>query len=389
MGVLGKERGFTERALFLAGVVLLVAGVAELLSPPGESPRLSPAKGAGEASSSSRAGSRSEEAGPVTVRAASRGEAARDEVPVPRGTGGPPPPSKKKLLIEGRVLLDPGVPRCGVGILLSADGYRWTRKFPGEDGRFRFQGLKEMPYDARIRLEGRPGKGDVSIPCIRPWREGEVGDPRLGRIDLRGRIHLFRLDPVFPGGRPARAFLLAWGDYLDVPDLCERRKGRPVTLLAWKDSVAVLVCARGSKVWRGEVREGVNRIVLEPGLPVKLILPRGFPVLPLRARLGCFLEYMGKESWVSQVLKDDYFRPPEKGGLIFRPEGDLAIRLPLPGEYKVGWMLWYRRKSGWEGMGTGRGSARIRVSRVHGPQVFLSGPDPQAVLDDLDKERRR
>lgn len=104
--------------------------------------------------------------------------------------------------IQGRVLLDPAVPPDLVEILLAPMDApdleyleHWERNdAPDDDGTFGFVRLLPGTYRATVRIENGVDDLEVREPVLVLGGEDTV----LADVDLRGRLHVFRLELVTP-----------------------------------------------------------------------------------------------------------------------------------------------------------------------------------------------
>ena len=192
--------------------------------------------------------------------------------------------------IVGCVLLDPGVP-CGLVSVRVACAYesasgesktaRYLAPLERSSGRFRIDGLP--PGWARIDIISA-GTGDPAVTI--DWIElieGEwVRDPRLDRIDLRGRYFAYRIDVLDELGRPIeRPFarrtdgsrVWRWStDESAEGTTCVRGRGEGLWVLTEDPVIDLEFGAEGYVTRRLDAVASDLYVVLHRELEVRLIL---------------------------------------------------------------------------------------------------------------------
>jgi len=177
--------------------------------------------------------------------------------------------------IQGRVLLDPGIP----GDLLYVDygpatfaederpwgSQTWVDR---DSGAFEIRGLKPRTWNLSLGLTTQSDPLMLIEGVIVPPAGGPVADPRL-EIDLRGKLHLHRVVVIdADGGRPRRINLFVQRDgqweAANAPN--------PKDFLDPEPSLRAIVGAEGWGRAEVELTGGEVQVRLPRGLPIRLEL---------------------------------------------------------------------------------------------------------------------
>lgn len=287
----------------------------------------------------------------VGLQASAEGLPSNQRLSVPCGAAGIELVLGKPGRLEGSVLLSPGIsPEILSVRLVAPPDETVERSTPGPDGTFRLAKIPPGVYRLELALE-RERQPLWSLPGLEMGPGTPPADPRLQRIDLRGRIRVIELLVEDERGRPipgACATLLAEGTTIDgLPGLVGTREawtgadGRAV--LHASRSVLLEVNAPGRRARRLEPAAGPNRVVLSPGIPVKLILEEQLelpaPPFYLYARLA-WTDDRGesREHWKQGA-------GPGTDGCL-GAERSTRVLLPGPGRYRVCWSWLVLRPTG-------------------------------------------
>ncbi|NOT32183.1 MAG: hypothetical protein HOP15_17185, partial [Planctomycetes bacterium] len=252
---------------------------------------------------------------------------------VMRGTGG----------LAGRLLLDPGVP-MKLGIGLRENG---TQAFASQiktksepDGHFECRHVPAGTYTLSVAIDG-----DVlcEVQSIVVVADEVTRDPRIQALDLRGRLHVFRLElvPPSPGtdmkssvsyvehGSAGRELTLG-----QQSTLAQQRQGDAVldivTPLARIDAT---VRVAGCRVERLSDLGPRTEVRLRAGYPVRLALPVGVLLPEPPFFLGVSLG--GEDAgWFAE------------GARFFDERGEALVHASEAGRARIRWILERRRDRG-------------------------------------------
>lgn len=288
--------------------------------------------------------------------------------------------------IVGSVLLDEGIPHDAVDVHIVSHGDgrldhlddRGAHDAPDEDGEFRLGPLLAGTYAVRVNLD------DVNEPLLLVEDVvvpggSDVRDPRLDRIDLRGRLFLHEVVLVPPEGHdaalqggiqfgPAGAEQLTGNAWLD---------GAEKRIVSESELLDLVVAARG---FRAERREGVREkvtIPLRTGLVARLVL-RGtarLPEPPVYVKAGL-------------ARPESSFEDLDWGAPTFDEEREIQVKVAAPGRLRVTWILEKRSaNSAVATMASVEPEEFVEVLDVQGVQtieVHLTDEQMQSILSALD-----
>lgn len=177
--------------------------------------------------------------------------------------------------IQGRVLLDPGIPgdllyvNYGPATFAEGEG-RWGRQthVDRESGVFEMRGLEPRIWNLSLHLTTQVEPLMVIDGVIVPPGGGPVADPRL-EIDLRGKLHLHRVVVTdADGGRPKRINLFVQRD----GEWDGANGPNPKDFLDPAPSLRAIVGAEGWGRAEVELTGGEVQVRLPRGLPIRLEL---------------------------------------------------------------------------------------------------------------------
>lgn len=180
--------------------------------------------------------------------------------------------------LAGRVLLDAGIPMTlQVRVLddqTSADVAKGEMHLE-RGGGFECLSLPAGSYTLSVSTEGEllAEVRDVVIVA------GEVTrDPRIQEIDLRGRLHVFRIRLVRPTRESFPPWELSWSQSgVGDPDRTRKRLSRApdVALVTPLARIDATLRVEGYRVEHLVDLAPETEVHLRPGYPVRLVLPRG------------------------------------------------------------------------------------------------------------------
>jgi len=302
----------------------------------------------------------------LKILAGKNGWFQEKEVLVAPGTTGITVVLRKGGTVKASFLVDPGVPLDRLQIHLETRGPDGKerlfspRKF-GKNEAF-WTGIPPGDFDLKIRLPFSP----ILVAEIGgiPIRAGEeTGDPRLRDIDLRGKIQVLDLEIVDEKGKEIHDAQLYWGKKFHRTAWI--RRGRPV-LLTPEGGRTFWILAPGCKLKKVQAGGRKMRIVLERGYRIRLVYSGEAPLPEGPFSLGVDLGLEKRKD--SGIPSFPFMYSPSA---YFGKDGTLETRVPLPGIYRVSWLLKVIRKSGWSSRGIPAGSRpSIEVRDVPGVQIF-------------------
>ena len=239
--------------------------------------------------------------------------------------------------VVGSILMDERIPHDALHVdIRGAEGWDLDylsdtngRTSPGDDGAFRLGPLLPGTYRVDVRLEG----ADEPLLRVEDVVVGlgeTVRDPRLDRVDLRGRLFVHELTLVQPEGDtdrvqggvqygPAGAEELEGSSWLD---------GTDVRIVCEDEAVDVVVGARGYRVERREGVRGEATFQLRKGLSVRLVLRGGarIPDPPVYVKAGL-------------TRPESTFEDMDWGAPAFDEEREIVVKVPAAGRLRVSWVL--------------------------------------------------
>jgi hypothetical protein len=253
--------------------------------------------------------------------------------------------------LAGRLELAPGVEVVSLRVRATAAGGQafrdTTEVLARPDASFEFEGLEPGPYRVDVRRVWDDAEFPLLVVDGVVVTEGKTRrDPRIDPLDLRDALHPLALEllethgaavhsghvELRPHGDPeARAVFAAFEHGL----LRVSGSGR---------SSDLVVRAPGHRSLRLEDVRGERRVVLEPGLPVRVRIPSDvLAVLPGTGSLRLGFFHASSPRREMRAVRGDQGRHAGWWGgsaLLEVPlEGrdELALLLPEPGTWNVGW----------------------------------------------------
>ncbi len=228
--------------------------------------------------------------------------------------------------IAGRVLYDGEERIPPIEIRITREDRPGRRLFQAgiaTDGNFETDRLPPGTYTVSLELDGsREPILDVSGVVIRP---GEITrDPRLAAVDLRGRIHSFRLTVVDVNGRlvaEPRASYRGAGDPEGESRNARSRNRGYLQIDTLLPSVDVEVRAPGFRDRRLVGLSSDERAVLDAGIPVRIVLADARVLPDSGYRVFVRLRPSDGRPWDSA------------GSAPIRSERGARLELPRPGTY--------------------------------------------------------
>ncbi len=257
--------------------------------------------------------------------------------------------------IAGSVLLDPGVPADAVRIGL-VGGANATP--PKEDGSFVLENLPAGNATLRIGAyvhgvsltsgEEKPvvdGERLVIVSDLRVVPGRTNRDPRIQSLDLRGRLHVFKVSVIDSAGRPvagARVTPVREGNRPVIPGQLTDSRG-VATFVSTKTSLMVSVRKAKFIGRRTDLSSGENEIVLVQGYVLKLRLAEGTSY-PDRASL--LLVRVSPEGKERQAVTPDESESGREDPFSFTRGWTQSLSLPGPGRYQVRLRIMQRLETG-------------------------------------------
>ncbi|MCZ6597243.1 MAG: hypothetical protein O7B99_06380 [Planctomycetota bacterium] len=277
--------------------------------------------------------------------------------------------------IAGRLLVDPGIePGRHVQVHLADPAGETvnTRRSNQKDGAFE---LRQVPPGV-WSLVIRAGESELErIEGIRV-RAGETAT--VDDIDLRGRLHRMRIDVVDVDGNPLSNIRLSWrpaGDESAQPRLDNAWRGF-VELVSEHVALDIEVFAVGYRTARLEGVGSDRTVVLQPGIPIRLILRGELPSLGPEYSLQTSTRYDEEDRGYAARAR-----------AAFDSRGEAKLAVSEPGRYRVG--ISVRRSSGNSSSSMslhGFKSVMIEVEDSSYEQIFeidVSGADFAKALEYL------
>ncbi len=263
-------------------------------------------------------------------------------------------------VVTGRVLLDEGIPPSWIFVEVEAhEGAPqvwWSgsdtftpRARLAEDGSFHVPNLLPGPSAVHVRpwrdAEPLVTIGDVMIEC-----GGTNRDPRLQEIDLRGLLRHIEIEAVGSSGAvPVEGHMAI----LDAPVEDETmphialEQGR-ASFVTRMPSVDLVVHAIGYRPARLESVSDDTKVVLRPGIPVRVRLPSSIelpdPPHVLRAQLQHESQYRRPASSRRIHTQDGEAGDWWQNWILYRAKTfgesrSVELRLPTEGAYQIFWFL--------------------------------------------------
>ena len=239
--------------------------------------------------------------------------------------------------LAGQLLLNPGVP-MKLGIRLRENG---TQAFASgietkseQDGRFECQRVPAGTYTFSVVIDGDV-LSEVQRVVVLP--DKVTRDPRIQSIDLRGRLHVFRIELVPPSPGSETKSTVSYTEHGSAgPEhtLGQRRQGDAVldivTLLARIDAT---VRVAGCRVERLFDLGPSTEVRLRAGYPVRLALPAGVSLPEPPLFLGVALSGVdaGWSAW-------------DAG--FFDEHGETLVSVSEAGRAEIRWILERRHDGG-------------------------------------------
>ncbi len=323
----------------------------------------------------------------LTILAGKRGWFQEKPLVVPPGSADLRVVLQKGGTLRATFLTDPGIPleRLDIRLILQSEGKKGERVlFPEIRGnRALWEGL--LPGTARVEVRlPSGGKTLAEIEDITVEAGREAGDPRLKKVDLRGKIRLLTLDLVDKEGKPVPSAIVLWG--AGIPRMVVYHQGIPL-LLPRKGTGKLTIKAMGFKDKRIEVTRSRMKVVLERSLRVRLIYTGEAPLPDPPFFLGVTLRPLPKDKSPQSLMESMLRSSPTR---YFGKDQALETLVPTPGTYLVVWEL----KKGNQGVWTSRTfrssqKTTVRVSNLPGLQalhVSLSAKDLEKALQNWGKE---
>jgi len=226
--------------------------------------------------------------------------------------------------LAGNMLLDEAVPPAAIRVTPVLPGHR--ARFSSDDpevaadGSFAFPNLAPGTYSVVFNLNFFDPFLEVEGIVV---RSGETNrDPRLQDVDLRERLHAYRLRVVDPQDEPVHNY------YFHARPTADRggpAKWKTVSrlgsiLVTLHRSIDVRVTAWG---YRPRVLLDVHSdetVVLEHGLPIRLVLSDPEVLLGTEATLEAWLDREGRR---------------ERGRASFSERGEVRLTVSDPGAYRI------------------------------------------------------
>ncbi len=203
-----------------------------------------------------------------------------------------------------------------------------------EDGSFRWESLPAGKTEIRFFFPGYSNPF-LKIPEVRILPGKENRDPRLQKIDLRGKIGYLELDLVDESGLPVKGATLflgrEYGEFISIH--------RGEKIFFYKDrfekkSIAfqAFIRARGYRQVRIPLISGKRKIVLQKGIPIEIAYEGKMKIPSPPKEIGFYLNHLpgGKKSKMFYTLDST----PRA---VLNPDKRAKVRLPCPGRYSLIW----------------------------------------------------
>ena len=237
------------------------------------------------------------------------------------GTGG----------LAGRVLLDPGVPLEHV--LRVDGGARWHDAKLGPDGSFEVRGLRAGKHTLSVATDDAVLL-ELPDAVVAP---GEVTrDPRIQDVDLRGRLHVFRIRLAPPSPHVFPTWSLSWSaSGTHAAEHTKRRQSlgdEEILVVTTLGRIDATLRVEGYRVERLVDLASETEVHLRPGYPLRLALPAG-------ARLPQPPLFLGVALGGATV--------DARGDVSFFDErGEALVHASEAGDAGVHWVLEQRHRNG-------------------------------------------
>jgi hypothetical protein len=240
--------------------------------------------------------------------------------------------------IAGRVLAEPEVMGVGIDVLAhGADENQGNVRGASLDratGAFEIQGLAPGPYALTAQVEnGGPQLAPAADLVVEAGRV--TRDPRFDPLDLRGKVRPIRIEASCADAIRLQFFQVQQRD----PETLEwsdcggwGQSGSSITVLASKATIDVVVIASEHRPLELFGISSDQRVVLEPGLGVRVVLD------PPQAELG-----PGASLSVTASPEGEGHPPYAPVWAAFGAPGERAssvsMHLPYPGTYRLDFYL--------------------------------------------------
>ncbi len=282
------------------------------------------------------------------------GYLASDPIPFQLGSSGLLVQLQQEGLLEGHVLVDPGIPSEALcvsfvwGDRSSPDPGKSSRRVwltPGGD--FRLNELWPGRGSLLVHLQDEDGAvasvADLTVPS------GSIAtDSRLHAIDLRSRVWKLELELVDLAGKPVPAGHVAVRPS-QTPGSWARRvafeQGRLI-LVESERPVDLEVWAAGYRTCRLSAVDRDQRAILEPGLEILVSLPSSIELPRDEQRLVVSLVKRSPGPSVPENIRstlgdrvDLWIEGQRHYAGVFDAARQARLLLPEPGVYDVSWIL--------------------------------------------------
>ena len=273
---------------------------------------------------------------------------------------------RKGGTVKASFLVEPGFPLRKLQMGLYQSGEKPIRRGwfsrKTRENLVSWTGLTPGTYDLKI-FPMSPKDPLVEIPGILVEAGKEARDPRLKEIDLRGKIQALDLELFGPRGERVRSATI----HLEGKESVSIwfRPGRPLLLRPGKDHTLLIWTSR-YKPKRVPVTGKKMKVVLDEGYKIRLIYTGEAPLPEAPFSLGVDLRILSG----GKRRNRPFFSGP-LSSLYFRKDGTVEGRIPLPGKYRILWLLKKTRGSGWSSSGLSVPKPPVlEVRDVPGVQTF-------------------